>query len=149
MIPTNVLLDKIRDLLAADTTTLAAAAGVKTHLAKNAFTPANNRVIGDFTEANFTGFAAKVSGTGTQQAFNDPTSGTRVVQILEPAGGWHWQATDGLQLPQVIYGWYVTDTTSAIVYGCQLLPTPITLTAALDSVDIGNVRLSFLPTNPT
>ncbi len=150
MTPTNTILQRIVDLLAADTTTFASATlAVRVHLAKAAFTPAPTRVIGDFTEANFTGFAAKLAAVNAQQSFFDPTSGMRILQLIEPVGGWHWQCGDGLQLPQTIYGFYCTDNGNTTVYGSQLLPQPVVLTATLDAVDIGQVRLSFSPTTPT
>ncbi len=150
MIPTNVILDSISLLVSTDATKLAhATLAVKVHLAKAAFVPAATRVIGDFTEANFTGFAAKLAAVGAQQNFFDPITGQRVVQLVEPAGGWHWQCGDALQLPQTIYGFYVTDNASAVVYGCALLPQTVLLSATGDAVDIGNVRFSFSPVTPT
>ncbi len=149
MIPTNTILDKIVTLLQNDTTTFASATlAVKIHLAKAAFTPAPTRIITDFTEANFTGFAAKVAGLNAQQFFFDQTTGMRVMQLIEPVGGWHWQPTDGLQLPQTIFGYYCTDNASAVVYGSALLPAPVTLQNAGDGIDIGQVRLSFSPSTP-
>src|SRR5262245_32614929 len=150
MTPTSTILDKIATLLQNDATTIAhATLAVKVHLAKAAFVPGPGLTVGSFTEANFTGATAKLGATGAQQEFNDPATGNRIVQLVEPAGGWHWQATDNLQLPQTIYGFYVTDNGSTVVYGSQLLPQPITITAAPDGVDIAQVRFAFNPNSPT
>jgi hypothetical protein len=150
MIPTTVILDKIPLLLSTDATTLAhATLGVKVALAKAAFTPGPNLLIGALTPANFTGSTPKTAATGAQQNFADPSTQQRVVQLQEPAGGWHWQASDILQLPQTIYGYYCTDNAGLIVYGSALLPQPVTINQIGDAVDIGQVRFSFSPTTPT
>lgn len=145
--PTNVLLDRAAVLLAQDTTTLAPAAlNVKVHLANAPFTPSNTLVIGSFTEANFSGYAALLAGTGNQQEFVDPASANRIIQLNEPAGGWHWQSTGVANLPQTIYGYYITDNASAVVYGSALLPAAVTITASGQGVDIPQVRFALIPT---
>jgi len=149
MTPTNVLLQAIVDLLAADLNTLAPAIlANKVHLAMAPFTPSPNLVIASFTEATFNGATAKNVGVGTQQDFYDPSTGLRNIQLLEPAGGWHWQTVDTLNLPQTIYGFYLTDNANAVVFGCALLPAPVLLNDAGQNIDTGFIRLSFLTTSP-
>lgn len=144
MIPSAVLNDALQDLLAADTATLAPAVNAnKVHLSMTTFLPGQERVVGDFTEATFTGATALLAGTGTQQTFLNPLNGERIIQLKEPAGGWHWQASDAVNLPQTIYGYWVTDNTSADLLGCELLPEPITLNNAGDAVDLPNIRMQF------
>src|SRR5262245_40946180 len=138
MVGTNTILDRLAALLQTDATTLApAAGGVKVHLASAAFTPSPTLTIAGLTEATFTGYTALVAGTGSQQEFLDPVTGNRVVQLNEPAGGWHWATTGAVGLPQTIYGFYVTDNGTTALYGSQLFPTPITLTAAGQGIDQG------------
>lgn len=144
MQPMNNLLDKTMTLLAADVPTLAPATGNKVHLSQQTFTPSPARVIGDFLEATFTGYAALVAGTGAQQTFTDAATGLRTIQILEPAGGWHWVSTGTANLPQTIYGYYVTDNGTTTLFGCALLQSPVTITASNQSVDVGNIRLSLV-----
>jgi hypothetical protein len=144
--PTNVLLDRMAALLAADATTLAPAAlNVHVHLAMAPFTPGPTLTVASFTEAAFTGYAALNAGTGGQQSFADPGTGNRVIQLLEPAGGWHWATTAGAGLPITIYGYYVTDNANAVLYGSALLPTPVTLAATAQGVDVAQVRFALIP----
>jgi hypothetical protein len=144
MIPTQFIVDKVRTLLATDTGSLAAVAAMKVRLAQNAFVPAPSRVLADFTIATFGGYADLLAGIGNAQQFNDPATGGRVAQLLEPAGGWHWQAT-GAALPQTIYGYYVVDNAGVQVLGCALFTTPVVLTANGDAIDVANIRITFPP----
>jgi hypothetical protein len=141
-------LDAIVNLLAGDTGSLAAVAAMHVHLAKANFTPGPDLTVGDLTEADFTGSAALDAGTGTQQVFVDPVTGQRTIQILEPAGGWHWDCSGGT-LPQTIFGYYLTDNADAVLYAATRLTTPITLTAAGQAVDIPYLRFVFSNTSPS
>jgi hypothetical protein len=144
--PTGVLLARIATLLSTDTGSLAPAAlACKIHLTIAPFSPGPLLTVASFTEATFAGYAALSAGTGAQESFNDPPTGQRIIQLLEPAGGWHWQATTAVGLPQTVYGWYVTDNASAVLWGSALLPAPITLAAAADGVDISVVRFGLVP----
>lgn len=145
MIPTNTILNALQGLLAADTGTLAAVTALHVHLLKAPFTPGKTTDFTALTAATFTGSAAKAAGTGTQQKFADPITGELIVQIQEPAGGWHWQATAGTGLPEVIYGYAVTDTADTVTYGSALLPSPVTITNTGDAVDIPYIRFGFVP----
>lgn len=145
--PTNVLLDRMAALLAADTTTLAPAAlNVHVHLAIAPFSPAATLTVASFTEATFTGYTALNAGTGGQQVFVDPATGNRVIQLLEPAGGWHWATTGAGGLPMTVYGFYVTDNANAVLYGSALLATPVVLAASGQGVDVPQVRFALIPT---
>lgn len=149
MQPTNVILDAIANLLAADPTTLAPVANaLHVHLAIAAFTPGPTLSVGDFTEATFTGGAALPAGVGACQEFTDPVTGQRIVQLNEPAGGWHWHCTAGTGLPQTVYGYYVTDHADAVLYGCARLPANVTITASGQGLDVDQVRFTFLNTSP-
>lgn len=93
----------------------------KLRLFKNNVTPDNTKVIGDFTEATFSGYAA-ISLTGWSAAAvtahvaqSDPTAGTFTI-------------TSGTQ---AIYGWYVTDSGGTVLYWAQRDPSaPVTLDAS-------------------
>lgn len=144
MIPAQNIIDRMVTLLASDTTTFAPAANaVKIHLAQAAFTPAPTLIVGSFTEATFTGYAALLAGLNTQQTFFDGSSGLKVLQLLEPAGGWHWATTAATGLPQTIFGYYATDNATATVYGSALLTTPVVLTGTGQAVDVAQVRFTF------
>lgn len=144
--PTSVLLNRVATLLSTDTGSLAPAAlAVKVHLAIAPFTPGPSLTVSSFTEATFSGYTALSAGTGNQESFTDPPSGQRIVQLQEPAGGWHWQANGATGLPQTVYGFYITDNANAVLYGSQLLPAPITLAAVGDGVDLAWVRFGIIP----
>jgi hypothetical protein len=146
MIPGQTLINRLITLLAGDTTTLApAASNVKAHLAAATFTPSPALTVGSFTEATFTGYAALLAGLNAQQSFVDSATGNQIIQLLEPAGGWHWATTAATSLPMTIFGYYVTDNASAVLYGSALLTTPITLTASGQGVDVAQIRLTFPP----
>lgn len=141
MTPPQAFLDAINTLIASDAATLAPAGpGNKLHLAKANFNPSAVAVPADLTEATFTGSAALVAGTGAQQAFYDPALGKRVIQILEPAGGWHWLCTVLPAPAETIYGYYLTNNAGSVLYGSQLFSTPIVINNAGQGVDIDQAR---------
>jgi len=140
-----VILDALQTLLATDTATLAPAAlAVNVHLTTTAFTPGNALTVADFTEAAFVGSTALGAGVGPQQAFSDPVTGDRIVQLLEPAGGWHWDCTSLTGLPETIYGYYVTDNGNTDLYGSARFDTPLVINAIGQAVDIPQVRFNFV-----
>lgn len=146
MTPSNVILDRLQILLASDTATLAPAAlAVHVHLAKAPFTPNPALTLAGLTEADFPGYAVALAGTGTQQAFLDPNTGLRVIQLLEPAGGWTWASTGTPTPNQVISGFYVTDNANAVLYASALLDQPVTISGSGQGVTVGTVRFSMPP----
>jgi hypothetical protein len=147
MQPTTLLANKVGALMSADTTTLAAATAPKVHLASAAFTPSLGLLVGGLTEATFTGYAALAAGaTGTQINYLDPVTGNQIVEIKAPLGGWIYNCTGSTGLPMTIYGYYLTDNTSANLYASALLPGgAITLTASGQSVELANARFTFPP----
>jgi hypothetical protein len=149
MIPTNVILDAIVDLLAGDTTTLAPAVnGLKLHLAKVNFTPSPTLVIGDLTEATFDGHTALVADAGDCQVYTDPVSGLRVLQIKEPLDGWFWQVAGTTDLPQQIFGIYLTDNGSTALYASAKFTTPFNLTAVGQAINVSSATLTFQSGSP-
>lgn len=146
MTPTNVLLQQVVELIAADPTTLAPAAlALHVHLAKVAFTPTPVLVVGDLTESDFNGAAAKSATVGAAQVFSDPVTLQRIVQLSAPVGGWTWEAADGTLLPQSVFGIYVTDNADAILYGSFLLNAPVQILAQGQGLAIPWVRFAFPP----
>lgn len=133
---TTFLLARLGTLLSTDVSSIASATlASKVHLAQAPFTPSASLTIASFTEATFTGYAALVGGVGTQQLFTDPLTGFQSVQLLAPAGGWHWATTAATSLPQTMYGTYVTDNAVANLFGSALFASPFTLTATAQGVD--------------
>ena len=145
MFPTYALFDELRDLLATDPSSLAPLANnLNLHLSKSNFTPNQDRVVADFTEANFDGYSAIQSVLGAQDALTDPLTNERIVRMKIPAGGWHWAVSGLTHLPQTIYGFYLTDSTNAALWGCNLFPEPIPLQAVGQFVDIDDLIFRFL-----
>ncbi|SRR6266545_2116887 len=140
MVPTQALINASAAAIAADAAALADADFLHVYLIMAAFTPNNNLVIGDLVKATFTGAAAKATITATMQKFTDPQTGEWIIQIPEPAGGWHWQTTDTANLPQTIYGYALTDLNEITLWGSALLDAPVVLNGVGQGVDIGQVR---------
>jgi hypothetical protein len=148
MTPTNEILQALVDLLAADTATLGSVTAMKVHLVAANFTPDPELTIGDLTLATFTGSAAKLAGTGTQQVFSDPVTGYRTIQILEPAGGWTWECTATPGAPETIYGVALTDNAGTDLYSTMLFNSPITISLIGQAVVVANLQFQFPPTVP-
>jgi len=144
MIPTLLIENAMRDLLAADAATLAPAALANhVHLIAAPFTPGSATDFTTLTPATFTGSTAKNAGVGTQQSFVDAVNNANIVQLLEPAGGWHWQCTAAPATPETIYGYACTDNADAVTFGSDLFDPPIVITGVGDAVDIPEVRYSI------
>lgn len=112
-------------------------------LLKASFTPSLDLDPATVTPADFTGATAKHAASASTQVFLDSATGEYVMQVNEPAGGWHWQATNSTNLPQVIYGYMVTDSAGAVLIGSELFDTPKSIGLVGHGVDIGNVRFKL------
>lgn len=148
MQPSRTIWETFQDLLAADTGTLAAVAAMHVHLAAATFIPSLDLSLASLVEATFTGGAAKNAGIGTAQTYYNVTTGRREVQILEPAGGWTWICTVAPAAPETIFGFYLTDNADAVLFGAELLATPITIQAVGQAVILPYLRMSFLTNSP-
>jgi hypothetical protein len=136
------------DLLAADTATLGASTAMNLHLANANFTPSLDLAVGSLSEATFVGSTKIACGTGAQPVYYDVLTGNRVVEILEPAGGFRWTCTTSPGSPETIYGYYLTDHTDAVLYGSALLSAPVTISAAGQGLDIGSIKLAWSTNSP-
>jgi len=135
MIPMKSLRLQIGELLAADDTTLApAVSSNKIMLIKSPFTPGENLVVGELTEADFDGSAAIAGATGAQQCAIDPLTGDQIVTIKDPAGGYRWEVTGTTNLPQTIYGVALVDNTKATLLAVEAFEMPIPLTGVGEEV---------------
>jgi hypothetical protein len=142
---TRAVFNAIADLLAADVNILAAATAMHVHLCINDFTPSLDTVLADLEFATFNGSAAKSCGTGAQQVFNDVVSGQRVVQLLEPVGGFTWEAAATPAEPETVYGFAVTNTDDDELWGIERLPDPVTISLIGDGLAVGHIRIPFNP----
>lgn len=148
MQPTRALWEAMQNLLAADVGSLAAVTPLHVHLAAGNFNPTLDLTLASLTEATFTGSAFKPAGTGTQTTYYDVVSGFRVIELLEPAGGWHWTCTVTPASPETIYGIYLTDTANAVLYGAAKFDNPIAIATAGQGLDVGFIQLRFLANSP-
>lgn len=149
MLACDALLDALQTFLATEASLLAPLADpVVIHLAKAAFTPSMSMLPGDFIEADFDGYLPLEGVVGAQLAFLDPATLRRVVQLKDPAGGWHWESTGVTNLPQDIFGYWLSSNDGLTVYASQLLDTPVTISGSGQGLDVGLSRFTFLPNTP-
>jgi hypothetical protein len=145
-IPTLAQRQNLGTLWANDTGSLNQAANAnEVHLFQNNITPTENSVVGDFTEATFTSYAKINCALNAQLTGQDPVTGAEIVTLKTPLGGWRWSPSDAVGLPQTIYGWYLTTKNAVLLLGAQRFPTPLTLTAAGQIVDLGELNATFVP----
>jgi len=113
-------------------------------LIKADFAEEENLVIGDLTLADFDGYAAIPGIVGAQQVGVDPVTGEQVVTVKEPAGGWRWATTGVTGLPMTIYGFALCTEAAAALLAVYRFPTPITLTASGQEINIGAATFRFV-----
>jgi len=104
--------------------------GGKLHLFKTpvAFTP--NMDVSAFTEADFTGYAASPTVVFTAAFFSPtgiPTISAPVVQFL---GG------SPLTVPNVVYGWYLTDAAGTTLLFWRTFDSPVSISLPLQGLDV-------------
>lgn len=134
-------LDEIATIIGNDT--FIWAGGILVHLAKATFTPNEGNVLADFEEADFGSYAAKAVAAGPVDWFMDPVSMRRTLMIPDPVGGWAWVTSNDTNLPQTIYGFYITDDPATVVISSQLFDVPVLLTGHPEGVNIGSIKAGF------
>ena len=142
MIPSKNLVGTMMDLLAADTGTLAPATANKMVLFKNNIVPNENTVYADLTLADFSGYADKSGIAGAQTRGVDPATGDQLIIIGAPVGGYIYECTGMVNVPQTIYGYALVDHTNTTLIAVQTLPTPVTIAAPGNIIDLGNPKLT-------
>lgn len=93
-------------------------AGVKIHLYQNNLVPIATTPLASFTEATFTGYVAQAAGT-----WGMPYIGADSLPHVT-APGLQWQPTDAVT-PNIIYGWYATNTAGTVLLFAAAFPAPI------------------------
>jgi hypothetical protein len=142
---TRALREKMAQLLAADTTTLAQAADANLiKLCTNNFTPSESSVYADMEFADFDGSNPIEVELGTQPEGLDPNNADALITLSPPAGGFRWETTGVTNLPQTITGFALVNNGETTLFACDRLPTPITLTAINQVVDLGALILRQL-----
>jgi len=94
--------------------------GFVVRLYTNNLTPADTDVVGSYTEASGGGYAAKTldKASWTINTGNDPSDATYAQQTFTFTGALAGSAT--------VYGYYVTDTTGAILLWAERFPAALT-----------------------
>jgi hypothetical protein len=142
MTPTDDVRLLIGTLLAAAVPLDQATALNRVGLVMAPFVPSGNLAYADLTFATFTGATPKTVALGAQQVGIDPVTGDQIITIVEPAGGWRFQATASTNLPQTIYGFALFDSTGpGPLIATELLPNPITIAASGQELNLGTVKL--------
>ncbi len=101
-------------------------------LFKNSFTPAQTSVLGDFTEADFTGYSPFYPGTSPDADGYDGANNYQAEYDTITFG-----CTSTPMIGQTIYGWYITinlDATTDKVLLAHKFDTPVVVNTAGDSV---------------
>lgn len=137
MVPSQALIDAIPAALVATGAILDGTGNVfHVHLAKAPFSPTPAMALGALTEADFGGYAILDGPSAPAAVYLDPLTGYWVIEITAPLGGWHYLTASGVNLPQTIFGAYLTDTTDAVLLGSALLDNPVPLTIAGQGFDL-------------
>jgi predicted alpha-1,6-mannanase (GH76 family) len=93
-------------------------ANAHVHLFKNDYVPTPLSVVGDFTEADYTGYAHQVVASAD---WNSVTLSDGSAGIVGP--GLFFNPT-GTAVTNVIYGYYITDSTDATVVWAERFDAP-------------------------
>lgn len=115
------LMTKIRDNYAIDSST-------ELRLFQNDIVPDMNTVIGDFVEADFTGYAVVLGGSDTAAFVDENGQG-----ILEPQHGVFVMTAD--TVTNTVFGFYAVEQDAPdILRFCRRFDTPKTFTLAGDTL---------------
>lgn len=144
MIPTNLLSVRIGTIIGADTVTLANVDNPVMRLAKNDFTPGPGLVLADLIEASFSSYAARALADGAQPESQDPSTGDVLVDLIPTAGNWRYETGGTSDLPQTIYGFYLTNEAGDALYCAERLENQVDLVAPDQSFVLPRTYLRFL-----
>jgi len=145
MLPMKAVRLQLGTLLAANAATLAPASDANViALVMAPFTNDENLLVGDLTFATFTGSDPIEGATGTQTTGIDPVTLAQVIEIKPPLGGYRWETTDTVNLPQTIYGYALLNNDLSTLLAVQLLDEPITLQDADQFIDVDSATLTFV-----
>lgn len=111
-------------------------------LMKNNPAITSTTVIGDIQEATYGGYTP-LSVSQVPFTYTDPVTGALRFKMVEPEGAWFFNVGDTDDLPQTIYGVYVTDAGTTKLLGVGKFPTPITVTAVLQAILPGEIEFEM------
>jgi len=113
---------------------------------KAPFTPSKGLVLSTLPAADFAGSTPLVAEATPVIVFTDPVDSKLKMRIPEPAGGWNWGTTSGLNLPQTISGVKITSIAYPNI-GSARLPADVILTASGQSFGIGDLIVDLSTVN--
>jgi hypothetical protein len=119
-----------KDILALAIAATAILDGAKVALFQNNLNPDKDTQLADITPADFTGYATSSAVVWGTPGFN--LAGDAVVA----AGSKQFQAGSPATVANVIYGWYLVDTTGLILLASDRFPAPVNVSAPLQLVDV-------------
>ncbi len=137
--PSQAIFERLLVMLGNDTTTFLKTAGGLNLvlLIKAPFTPGQDLVIGDLTEADFDDYLPRDVVDGAQPQSLDPATGDSLMTLAAGAVPYLWETGSSFSGTQTIYGYAITDSTKAVLLGSELLPNgPVLLTAPNQSIQI-------------
>jgi len=143
---TQAIFERGMSLLGADTTTLNKTSTSRNQmiLFQNNVAPGRGQVIGDFVEADFTGYNPVEIVEGPMPQTDDPATGDALVTFPPVAGGFTFTTTGTTSLPQTIYGFAIVDDAKTVVYAAGLLEDPVTLTGSGQTLVVPTPQLRLL-----
>jgi len=104
------------------------------HLFKNDIVPNQDTAVGDFVEADFDGYAASAYDAGDWNIGIDPVSGLIIYEPKPGGAVTQWEVSGETNIPQTIYGAYLTNAADTKVVMSRRFSTPITLTSPATSL---------------
>jgi hypothetical protein len=128
-----VLMGTEQSEIGADTVSIA--------LVNSPFTPGIGLVSGDYSIANFETSGILEPSTDAVNYYDAETD-QNFTRLVPPAGGWNWRTTSTVNLPQTIYGYVVRNGAGELI-GSDLLPEPMLLTRAGESITLGDIVLPY------
>lgn len=152
MFASRAVLARINDLLSDDTVTFNQATNaLEVHAMKAPFTESLDTAFVSGDEATFPGYAIVDVELGPQEIYYDPLTQEYVLELIPPAGGFHFERGAGAGAAQDIHGVIVTTNAAAVVLGSQLLENgPVTITNEGDgfTVPMLQVRIPVTALTP-
>lgn len=137
MTPTKAVRERAVTLLGADTTTFNQPTDeLVVRLFQNAAVPTETMAIGDFTQADFGGYAGLDVALGACPEGLNPQTDDSQIRLISADGDYVWETTNTSNLPQTIYGFYVTDAGGSILYAAERFAFPVELTMTNQTVII-------------
>jgi len=124
---TRAWLKEILEIVA-DITKFSDADAPRLRLFKNDVQPNVDTELGDFEEADFDGYTEKGWSSDDWNYGVDPVSGNQILEPKPTGASAVWEVTGETDIPQTVYGFYLTDNAGTTLIGARRFNTPVVLT---------------------